>query len=404
MALEASNTPLLFSPITIRGVTLRNRVVVAPMCQYSSVDGGPTDWQLVHLGRFAIGGAGLIFGEETAVEKRGRKTHACAGIWHDGHIPQYRRLNDFVRSLGAVPAIQLGHSGRKASCHGAIRDWEPLSPADAEIGLPPWQGLAPSPIALDAVRPRPKEMDAHDIKTVLRAWHAATRRSLEAGYEVVEIHGAHGYLIHQFLSPVTNHRTDAYGGDQAGRMRFALEVAETVRTAWPEDKPLCFRVSAVDGAGGTWDLEDTVALACALKQRGVDLIDCSSGGISGDSDMPPVPRVRGYQVGFSERVKREADIMTIAVGLILEAEQAECILQEGKADLIALARELMWYADWPAHAARALGADMTYQIMPEGYAHRLRRRDEAAKMPINSGGPETQEAMRKLLGETATPR
>ena len=391
--------PLLFTPITLRGVTARNRIVVSPMCQYASEDGSPTDWQLMHLGRLAVGGAGIVFGEETAIEARGRKTYKCAGIYDDKHIPQYRRITDFIREQGAAPAIQLGHSGRKASCHTAVHDWKPLADEDAAHGLPPWEGLAPS--ALDHVPRRflPKAMDRDDIKAVLDALREAIRRSLDAGFEICEIHGAHGYLIHQFLSPVSNQRNDAYGGDLEGRMRFALEAAETARDAWPDDKPLFYRVSSVDGEGGQWSLDDTVVLSRALKERGIDLIDCSSGGITGDSEMPPVPRVPGYQVGFAERVKREADIMTVAVGNITDAHQAEAILQEGKADLVALARELLWHSDWPAHAARELGLDDPFGQMPLEYAHRLRQREAQKTMPINQGGEETKAAIRFFLGE-----
>ncbi len=390
--------PLLFTPITLRGVTSRNRVVVSPMCQYHSDDGGPSDWQLMHLGRLAAGGAGIIFGEETAVEARGRKTYLCAGIYKDSHVAAYRRITDFIREQGAVPAIQLGHSGRKASCHAATKDWAPLTDADAAEGLPPWQGLAPS--ALDQLTRRflPKAMDADDIKTVLDAYRDSCRLSIDAGYDIVEVHGAHGYLIHQFLSPVSNHRNDAYGGDLEGRMRFALEVAEVVRDVWPNDKPVFYRVSAVDGEGGLWDLEDTVVLSKELKNRDIDLIDCSSGGISGDSDMPMVPRVPGYQVGFSERVRRDVDIMTIAVGGITEARQAEDILQAGQADLVALGREFLWYADWTAHTAQDLGIEDPFGQMPHEYAYRLRQREAAKSMPINQGGKETQDAMKALLG------
>jgi len=396
---DGAPRPLLFSPISIRGTTARNRIVVAPMCQYHSDDGGPTDWQMMHLGRLAAGGPGIVFGEETAVERRGRKTYDCAGIYKDEHIAGYKRLADFIREQGAVPAIQLGHAGRKASCHTAIQDWRPLIDEDAADGFAPWQGLAPS--ALDQLPRRflPKAMDQDDIRTVLDAFRDATLRSLDAGYDIVEVHGAHGYLIHQFLSPVSNHRNDAYGGDIEGRMRFALEVAEVVRAAWPADKPVFYRISAVDGESGIWSLDDSVRLSQALKDRDIDLIDVSSGGIMGDSEMPPVPRVPGYQVGFSERIKREADVMTIAVGGITEAQQAEDILQAGQADLIALARELLWNADWPAHAARALGIDDPFGVMPEEYAFRLRQRERQKTMPINQGGAETQAAMSKLLGK-----
>ncbi len=390
---------MLFTPITIRGVTSKNRIVVSPMCQYNSDDGGPGDWQMMHLGRLAVGGAGIIFGEETGIEARGRKTYKCAGIWDDKHIPMYRRITDFIKEQGAVPAIQIGHAGRKASCHTATEDWRPLTDDDAKDGWAPWQGLAPS--ALDQLPRRftPKAMDTDDIKIVLDAWREATRRSMDAGYDILEIHGAHGYLIHQFLSPVSNHRNDAYGGDRAGRMRFALEIAEVVRDAWPQDKPLFFRVSSVDGEGGIWDLDDTVALSKELKDRDIDLVDCSSGGISGDSEMPMIPRIEQFQAGFSQRVRRDADIMTIAVGGITEAQQAEDILQSGRADLVALAREFLWNADWAAHAAQTLGATDPYGQMPHEYAYRLRQREKQKEMPINQGGSVTQAAYAKIFGD-----
>ena len=396
---QEKTQPLLFTPITIRGVTSKNRIVVSPKCQYNSDDGGPGDWQMMHLGRLAVGGAGIIFGEETGVEARGRKTYKCAGIWDDKHIPMYRRITDFIKEQGAVPAIQIGHAGRKASCHTATEDWRPLSDDDAKDGWAPWQGLAPS--ALDQLPRRftPKAMDADDIKIVLDAWREATRRSMDAGYDILEIHGAHGYLIHQFLSPVSNRRNDAYGGDLAGRMRFALEVAEVVRDAWPRNKPLFFRVSSVDGEGGIWDLDDTVALSKELKGRDIDLVDCSSGGISGDSEMPMIPRIEQFQAGFAERIRREADIMTIAVGGITEANQAEGILQSGRADLVALAREFLWNADWAAHAAKTLGATDPFGQMPHEYAFRLRQREKQKEMPINQGGPVTQAAYAKIFGD-----
>ena len=374
--------PLLFQPIKLRAVEARNRIVVSPMCQYHSIDGGPTDWQMVHQGRLAVGGPGIQFFEETAIEARGRKTYSCAGIWHDRHIAQYRRIVDFVRDQGVVPAIQIGHSGRKASCHGAVEEFRPLTEADAAVGMPPWTGLAPSPIPIDG-RAVPKEMDADDIRTVLHAWSEAARRSIDAGFDICEIHGAHGYLIHQFLSPLTNRRTDGYGGDRAGRMRLALEITETVRAAWPADRPVFFRISCVDGEGGIWNLDDSIALARALKERGVDVIDCSSGGITGDSAMPIVRRVPGHHVGFAERIRRGTGVPTMAVGLITEARQAEDILQAGHADLIALARELLWNSNWPAQAARDLGADTDFELIPLEYGHRLRRREEVAAMPIN---------------------
>ena len=390
--------PLLFTPFTVRGVTAKNRIVVSPMCQYHSENGGPSDWQMMHLGRLAVGGAGIIFGEETGIEARGRKTYKCAGIWHDSHIPMYRRITDFIKEQNAVPAMQLGHAGRKASCHIATEDWRPLRDADADYGWAPWQGLAPS--ALDQLPRRytPKAMDTDDIHTMLEAWREATRRSMDAGYDILEIHGAHGYLIHQFLSPVSNPRNDEQRAAPKRRTRFALEVTETVRAAWPDDKPLLFRVSSVDGEGGIWDLDDTVVLAKELKDRGVDMIDCSSGGISGDSEMPMVPRIEKFQAGFSERVRREAGIMTIAVGGITKALQAEDILQSGRADLVALAREFLWNADWAAHAAHELAVEDPFGEMPHEYAFRLRQREKQKEMPINQGGPVTQAAYEQVFG------
>lgn len=370
--------PLLFTPITLRGLTVRNRVVVSPMCQYRSVDGGPTDWHLVHLGKFAMGGAGIVFGDETAVEARGRKTHACAGLYSEHHVREYRRITDFLRSMGATPAIQLGHSGRKASSHGAMRDWEPLTAADTEIGLPPWIGLAPSPLPAAPGAHVPHEMTQADISDLLDTWRVATLRAVDAGYDICEVHGAHGYLIHQFLSPVTNKRTDAYGGDRPGRMRFALETAEVVRAAWPQDKPVFFRVSVVDGHGGEWMVEDTIALATELKVRGIDAIDCSSGGIQGPSGFPLVPRVPGYHVSYASRIRREVDIMTVAVGLITSPDHAESILRARNADLIALARGVMYQCDWPVHAAARLGVANHYDLFPPDYAHRLHGRDQSS--------------------------
>jgi 2,4-dienoyl-CoA reductase-like NADH-dependent reductase (Old Yellow Enzyme family) len=392
------NLPRLFTPLKIRGVTSKNRIVVSPMCQYHSDDGGPQDWHMVHLGRLAVGGAGIIFGEETAIEAIGRKTYSCAGLWNNGHVPAYRRLTDLIRSHGAVPAIQLGHAGRQASCHHPDRNFEPLTDADAKDGSPPWQGLTPSEPEQIPRHYLPKVMDLDDIRTMLETWREATQRSADAGFDIIEIHGAHGYLIHQFLSPISNQRNDAYGGGRAGRMRFALEVAETVRKAWPADKPIFFRVSAVDGEGGLWSLEDTVVLSAELKDREIDLIDCSSGGIYGESDMPVVPYTAEVRAALAEHVKREIGIMTMAVGGITKPRQAENILQLGQADLVALAREFLWNADWSAHAAKALGAPDPYRLMPYEYAFRLRGREKQDAMPINRGGEETQAASAKIFG------
>lgn len=381
----AQSAPLLFTPAALRGVTARNRVVVSPMCQYSSADGGPSDWHLVHLGKFALGGAGIVFCEETAVEERARKTYGCAGIYDDRCVPMYHRINDFLRNNGAIPAIQLGHAGRKASCGPPWTNFKPLTDDDACHGMKPWRGVSPSALAQRPDAPAPLELSVGDIKDVLGAWREAAQRSLAAGYDICEIHGAHGYLIHQFLSPLANRRSDAYGGDLSGRMRFALEVTETVRAVWPQDRPLFFRVSAVDGDGGAWNMDDTVVFAGELKNRGVDVITCSSGGINGPLNMAIVPRTPGYQVPYAERVRREAGLMTCAVGLITEAAQAEEILQQGRADLIALARELMYNPNWPVHAAKSLGYADYLDLLPPAYSWWLKRREQIRALSKDKG-------------------
>jgi 2,4-dienoyl-CoA reductase-like NADH-dependent reductase (Old Yellow Enzyme family) len=376
----AANMPLLFTPLPMAGLVARNRVVVSPMCQYSSAQGGPNDWHLVHLGKFALGGAGIVFCEETAVEERARKTYGCAGIYDERHVPMYRRITGFLRDNGAIPAMQLGHSGRKASCGPPWTNFQPLTADDAREGRAPWRGVSASAIPPRPDAPAPVELDGAAIRGVVAAWREAALRTLDAGFDILEIHGAHGYLIHQFLSPLANQRSDGYGGDLAGRMRFALEVTESVRAVWPADKPLFFRVSAVDGDGGAWNMDDTVTLARALKARGVDVVTCSSGGISGPLNMAIVPRVPGYQVPYAERVRREAGMMTCAVGLITEAQQAEDVLQQGQADLVALAREFLYNPNWPVHAARQLGVADHLDLLPPAYAWWLKRREKIREL------------------------
>jgi 2,4-dienoyl-CoA reductase-like NADH-dependent reductase (Old Yellow Enzyme family) len=369
--------PMLFRPITMRGVTARNRIMLGPMSQYLSVDGNLTDWHLVHLGQYAIGGAGIVCSEETAVVARGRRTHHCAGIYTDEHVRGYRRITDFLKDMGALPAIQLGHAGRRGSVRAPWEGRLPLGERDAALGNPPWTAVSSSPIPHGPDRPAPAALDAQEIKEEIQAWRDAASRSADAGFDVLEIHGAHGYLINQFLSPVGNHRTDTYGGDLQARMRFALELTEAVRAAWPQDKPLFFRVSVMDGKGGHWDMDDTVKFAKELKQRGVDFIDCSYGGLTGDSNMPELIRgLPGYNVRYSDHVRREAGIPTAVVGMITEPEQAETILREGKADIIAIAREMMCNPYWPVHAAKTLGLPDWVNVLPENYAVRLYPREE----------------------------
>jgi 2,4-dienoyl-CoA reductase-like NADH-dependent reductase (Old Yellow Enzyme family) len=368
--------PLLFRPITMRGVTARNRIMLGPMSQYLAVDGNLTDWHIVFYGQFAIGGAGIVCSEETAVEPRGRRTHHCAGIYTDAQVRGYRRITDFLKDLGAVPAIQLGHAGRRASSRSPWEGRKPLGAEDAAIGLAPWTTVSASAIPHQPERPPPVALDIGEIKQEIAAWGAAARRAVDAGFEIIEIHGAHGYLINQFLSPLGNRRTDAYGGDRQGRMRFPLELVEAVRAAWPGDKPLFMRLSVLDGRGGIWDMDDTVALAGALKARGVDVIDCSYGGLEGNSSLPIMPRhLPGYMTKYSEHIRREVDIVTAIVGMITEPAQAEAILQAGQADIIAMAREMMVNPYWPLHAAKALGLPDWLNVLPENYAERLYPRE-----------------------------
>jgi 2,4-dienoyl-CoA reductase-like NADH-dependent reductase (Old Yellow Enzyme family) len=376
--------PLLLQPIALRGIFARNRIVVSPMCQYQSKNGGPTDWHLVSLGKYAIGGAGIVFTEETAVEERGRKTYECAGIYSDDHIPAYRRVTDFIRSQGAIPAIQLGHAGRKASSDVPWSDFRPLDDSDAARGMKPWIGLSASAVAAPRVGSSiPIAMSKSDIRDMIEVWREAALRSVDAGFDICEIHGAHGYLIHQFLSPLANQRNDTYGGDLNGRMRFALEIAEAVRAVWPQDRPLFFRCSATDGPGGHWTIDDTVVLSRELMQRGIDVITCSSGGIAGPINTEIVPRVPGYHVQYAERVRREVGIKSVAVGLITEARQAEQILNAGQADLIALAREFLYDPHWPVHAAKELGIENYLDVLPGHLSWWLKRREEVRRLKPN---------------------
>ncbi|MBM9594701.1 NADH:flavin oxidoreductase/NADH oxidase [Roseitranquillus sediminis] len=371
--------PLLFQTWALKGVAARNRIVVSPMCQYKSVDGSPTDWHLVNLGRYAIGGAGVVFYEETAVEARGRKTPHCAGLFDDAQVPLYRRIAGFLKSLGSVPAMQLGHSGSRGSEMGPMQGRASLEQDGGEA----WQAISASDIPVRAGAPAPRAMTRSEIRDVVDAFASATRRSREAGFEIMEIHGAHGYLIHQFLSPVVNRRTDAYGGSLSNRMRFALEVTEAVRAEWPDDKPLFYRASCVDGKGGIWNLDDTVALAREVARLGVDLFDCSSGGITGTSDMPLVARVPGYHLPFGRRIKEETGLPTMAPGMITEPLQAERALQDGAIDLVGMARQLMMHADWPVHAAEVLQMADPLEWLPEDFAFRLRGRKDQREMAFN---------------------
>ncbi|HEY8330972.1 MAG TPA: NADH:flavin oxidoreductase/NADH oxidase [Pseudomonas sp.] len=338
----------LFQPLTLRQLTLPNRIVVSPMCQYSARDGLANDWHLVHLGSRATGGAGLIIFEATGVTPEGRISPQCLGLWSDEQIEPLRRITRFIDSQGSVAGIQLAHAGRKA---GTWRPWEG-KPGSVPLEQGGWTPLAPSAIAFDPHHHVPQAMSREQIAALVQDFARAAERALKAGFKVVEVHAAHGYLLHQFLSPLSNQRDDEYGGSFANRSRLLLEVVDAVRAVWPAELPLFVRLSATDWVDGGWSERETVELSAQLRERGVDLIDVSSGGLAANAQIPIGP---GYQARFAERVRREAGIPTGAVGLITEPAQAEHVLRCEQADLILLARELLRDPYWPLHAAEALG-------------------------------------------------
>ncbi|MGA2571006.1 MAG: NADH:flavin oxidoreductase/NADH oxidase [Terracidiphilus sp.] len=343
----------LFSPFRLRSVEFPNRIGVSPMCQYSSQDGFSNDWHFVHLGSRAQGGAGLVILEASAVLPEGRISPADLGIWKDVHIPGLRRIAEFLHSQGARAGIQLAHAGRKASTATPF-DVGHVLVTPAKGG---WQPVAPSAIAFAPDYAVPAALDQAGIQAVVDAFHQAARRALEAGFDFVEIHAAHGYLLHQFLSPLSNRRTDEYGGSFVNRTRLALEVVDAVRQEWPEHLPLFMRISATDWVEGGWNPDESVQLAHLLREHGVDLVDVSSGGLVPGAQIPLAP---GYQVGFAARIRREAGIATAAVGFITEPDQANAIIAEGEADLVLLARAMLRDPNWPVHAAAALGETVSW--------------------------------------------
>jgi 2,4-dienoyl-CoA reductase-like NADH-dependent reductase (Old Yellow Enzyme family) len=358
----------LFSPLQIRGVNLKNRVVASPMWQYSGVDGYPTDTHIVQLGRLAEGGAGLVFQEGTTVDRRGRGTAGDLGLWDDSLVPHYARLTELIRRSGSVPGIQLIHAGRKGR---RTAPWETggTNPPASEG----WPILAPSsvPMAVEGAA-TPVEMSPEDITQTVDAWVQAARRAHDAGYEVLELQAAHGYLIHTFLSPVTNRRTDRYGGSVENRRRFLTQIVDGIRQVWPDGKALFVRLSCVDLE---WDIDQTVDLARELALRGVDVIDCSSGGLTGvpSNDAPRIGY--GYQVPYAEQIRSRTGIPTMAVGHIVHPAQAEEIIAAGRADLVALGRELLHHPNWPIDAARKLAVPDPYGQGPRRTAHWLARRE-----------------------------
>ncbi|HMD60349.1 MAG TPA: NADH:flavin oxidoreductase/NADH oxidase [Opitutaceae bacterium] len=347
---------MLFDPLKIRDVTLRNRVAVSPMCQYSSEDGLANDWHLVHLGSRAVGGAGLVMTEAASVEERGRISPNDLGLWDDAQIDMLQRITSFIHAQGGVAGVQMAHAGRKAS---TSRPWDGNEPIEVNQGG--WEPvLGPSPIPFAPGYPTPEAMTADHIRAVTKAFAQAARRALEAGFQVIEIHAAHGYLLHQFLSPVSNNRSDEYGGGFENRIRMLREVVAAVRKVWLDRLPLLVRLSVTDWVdGASWDLEQSVKLARLLKTDGVDMVDCSSGGTVPDAKVPVGP---GYQTPFSERIRRDTGILTGAVGMITSPEQAETILATGQADLVFLAREFLRDPYWAHRAAAKLRAKVSAPI------------------------------------------
>lgn len=363
----------LFSPFTLRGLTLRNRTVVSPMCQFSSQMGLLNDWHMAHLGRFAIGGFGLVYVEATAVSPEGRITYADTGIWSDEHIAPMKRVVDFLHAQGAAAALQLAHAGRKATTpHPWQKD---LTDAQkARVGFEDWLPVAPSALPHAEGDKVPHELKITEIEALILRFVEAAERALKAGFDIVEIHGAHGYLVDQFLSPLANKRTDKYGGSRENRMRFMLEIAEGIRRVWPDQNPVFARLSVQDWNDEGWQIEDSVALAKELKARGVDLIDCSSGGFAeGRVKAGPL-----YQVPFAEAVRSGADVPTMAVGLIDDPRAAEAIIANGQADLVAFGRPALEDPNWPVHAKRLLdGTEGLYELYSAPVGHAIRAFDRA---------------------------
>jgi 2,4-dienoyl-CoA reductase-like NADH-dependent reductase (Old Yellow Enzyme family) len=350
--------PHLFSPLKIKNIEFKNRLVVSPMCEYSSEDGFANDWHLVHLGSRAIGGAGLVITEATAVSPGGRITAGDLGIYKDGHIAKLKQITGFIYQHGAVAGIQLAHAGRKASHDIPWKGGKQILP-NAEGG---WQAVAPSAVPFTENEEAPAALDKAGIEQVKADFRAAALRAVEAGFKVIEIHGAHGYLIHEFLSPLSNHRTDEYGGSFENRIRLLLEITENIRGVWPDENPLFIRISATDWTEGGWNADDSVALSKILKDKGIDLVDCSSGGNVANAKIPLKP---GYQVEFAEKIKKETGMLTGAVGLITGSKQADDIIRQGQADLVIMARELLRDPYFPLRAAHELGHEVKWPVQYE---------------------------------------
>jgi len=368
-------SPMLFEPLTIRGLTLKNRLVVPPMVHYRADPGNTCGtFHVVHLGRYALGGFGLVFVEATGVEEVGLINEHDLGIWNEAQVESFKPLIAFMKRQGTAIGIQLAHGGRKSSSQTAMQGMGPLTEANLKAGDKTWQPVGPTaePVAKGWLTPR--QLTTEECKAMVGTWAHAARNAVAAGFDTIEIHTAHGYLLASFLSPVSNTRNDEYGGDRAGRMRLPLEIAEAVRREMPATMPLFVRVSSVDGTQEGWNMDDTVVFARELKTRGVDVIDCSSGGIAGAATAAQVTRSLGFQVPFAERVRNEAGITTMAVGIILEAQQAEAILQNGQADLIAIGRQSQFNPNIAHHWAHDLGLNMRFEDWSPEYGWWLEKR------------------------------
>ncbi|MDO8767411.1 MAG: NADH:flavin oxidoreductase/NADH oxidase [Burkholderiaceae bacterium] len=385
----------LFQSYRIRDVVARNRVVISPMQQYSAVDGVANDWHLLHLARFALGGAGIVFVGSTAVEARGRNTHGDLGLWKDSQVEPLRRVAAALKANGAVPAIQLGHTGRKAALQKSWEGHGPLNDSDRARGEGPWPVVAPSALPVDNGWPVPSALSTAEVKALVQTWGEAAGRAAQAGYEMLEVHGAHGYLIHQFLSPVSNVRTDEYGGCAENRHRFAMEVAEAVRSQWPACLPLVWRMSLAD-LDSDLDMGELVEFVRGLKRRGVDILDCSSAaGISSyPSDGPRVPRGLEFRADDAQKIKTMTGIDVMAVGLIIDPHYAESLLASDQADLIAIGREALFNPNWAVHAQISLGANTDYSLWPLQYRSFLVKRAAVAD-PLRNAALH-RDALRKL--------
>lgn len=370
-------THALLHPLTIRGLTLKNRMVISPMCQHSAVNGEVQDWHIVHYGKFVLGGAALVLTESTAVSSDSRVGIEDLGVWSDDHIPGLKRLSDFAHANGSAFGIQLAHAGRKAFSEPLWEGGRALTVKALDASGLQWRRVGPSAIAASGEWSEPEPLTLEEIGEIRGEFVAAAQRADRAGADVVELHFGHGYLLASFLSPLSNKRTDSYGGSLENRMRFAVETAQAVREVWPAEKPLFARLSCLDGAEGSWAMEDTVLLAQALKAVGVDVIDCSSGGLTEETRRSNVPRGIGFQVPFAEEVRRRAEIMTQAVGIILTPEQANDIVASGKADLVALGREALRTPYWPAEATQALKGSKDFSAWPLQHREWLTRRHNA---------------------------